>query len=300
MIPQPSPMLAVSGQPFDSDEYLFEVKWDGVRALAAVEAGRWRLWGREGADYTTRYPELEFLGRLPPGTLLDGELVQFQQGRPELSALLRRHGLTGPQSIQRASHLTPVTYVVFDLLYDHQESLCSRPLHLRRQLLSALVARLQHPRLAFSAGITGAGRQWFAAAVAQGQEGIMAKHLASRYLPGRRSSAWRKIKPTQVIPCVIIGYRPAGTSFSSLLVAAERQGSLAYVAQISNGWTDQMKVQLSAWLARRLSARPPVECPHQATWVAPELYCQVRFLQWTASGRLRGASFAGLISSTMH
>ena len=124
------------------------------------------MWGREGADYTARYPELEFLGRWPAGTLVDGELVQFQEGRPDLSALLRRHGLTGPQSIQRAGRLHPVTYVVFDLLYLRQDSLCGRPLSFRRQVLADLLAQYEHPQLAFSAGLTGSGRELCTAVVA--------------------------------------------------------------------------------------------------------------------------------------
>ena len=144
--------------------------------------------------------------------------------------------------------------------------------------------------------MTGAGREFFTAAVAQGQEGIMAKHLASRYLPGRRSSAWRKIKPTQVIPCAILGYRSGREGFRSLLVAAERQGSLQYVAQLSSGFTEQTKAQLGPLLARRLCARPVVDCSTRGIWVVPDLCCRVRFLNWTVGGRMRGASFAGLIS----
>jgi bifunctional non-homologous end joining protein LigD len=90
-------MLAVPAAPFDSPDFSFEVKWDGIRAVAAVEKGGWRLWGRERADYTTRYPELEMLRHLPAGTLVDGELVAFDaDGRPDLPRLLRRHGLTHP------------------------------------------------------------------------------------------------------------------------------------------------------------------------------------------------------------
>ena len=81
MLPQVLPMLAVSAAPFDASDYLFEVKWDGVRALAAVDAHAWRLWGRRGSDYTTRYPEWEVLRQLPAGTLVDGELVVFRDGR---------------------------------------------------------------------------------------------------------------------------------------------------------------------------------------------------------------------------
>ena len=85
------PMLATAAAPFDSAEHVFEVKWDGVRALAAVAAGRWRLWGRQGVDYTPRYPELAVLGRLPAGTVVDGELVVWQAGRADFPALMRRH-----------------------------------------------------------------------------------------------------------------------------------------------------------------------------------------------------------------
>ena len=202
-------------------------------------AGQWQVWGREGADYTARYPELEFLRQWPPGTLVDGELVQFQEGRSDLSAILRRHGLTRPPSIHRMARSHPVTYVLFDLLSLGLDSLCDQPLSVRREALSGLLDRYPHPRLVFSAGITGAGREFFQAAVAQGQEGIMAKHLASRYLPGRRCSAWRKIKPAEVIPCAIVGYRPARKGFRTLLVAAEIQGSLRYVAELSSGFSER-------------------------------------------------------------
>ena len=87
------PMLAVASEPFDSSEYLFEVKWDGVRAIACVQNDRWRLWRRELADYTDRYPELDALRRLPSGIVLDGELVVLRDGRADLSAILRRHQL---------------------------------------------------------------------------------------------------------------------------------------------------------------------------------------------------------------
>jgi hypothetical protein len=90
-------MLAVPAAPFDSPEYSFEYKWDGIRALAAVETAGWRLWGRKQADYTARYPELDVLRRLPAGTLVDGEMVACAaDGRPDLPALLRRHALTDP------------------------------------------------------------------------------------------------------------------------------------------------------------------------------------------------------------
>jgi ATP-dependent DNA ligase len=189
-------MLAVPAEPFDSAEYSFELKWDGIRALAAVEKGSWRLWGRERADYTGRYPELDVLRRLPAGTLVDGELVACDaDGRPDLPRLLRRHGLTDPWRIRQARRWCAVRYVLFDLLYHAGRSLLHEPLARRRDVLSTLCQRLEAADVQFSQGVVGEGRAWYRAAVAQGHEGVVAKYLASTYRPGRRSPAWRKIKP---------------------------------------------------------------------------------------------------------
>jgi len=94
------PMLAVRSEPFDSGEYLFEVKWNGIRALAGRDSSGWRLWGRDLADYRPRYPELQFLNRLPPGTVVDGELVLLHDGLPDLDTLLARHQRSQPGAVQ--------------------------------------------------------------------------------------------------------------------------------------------------------------------------------------------------------
>ena len=180
-----------------SPEYLFEVKWDGVRALAACGPDA-ALWGRDGADYSARYPELAVLGRLPPGTVLDGELVRWgPAGLCNLGAILKRHHLTHPARIAQASRSQPVCYMVFDLLYLRGRSLLGEPLQRRREALQELLERLQERFVVFSQGVIGAGRTFFAAVVAQGQEGMMAKQLVSRYRPGRRSTSWRKVKPAR-------------------------------------------------------------------------------------------------------
>jgi ATP-dependent DNA ligase len=196
MLPSVVPMLAVAAEPFDSPEYCFEVKWDGIRALAAAEGTDWRLWGRERVDYTARYPELEVLRRLPAGTLVDGELVAFDaDGRPDLPRLLRRHGLTDPWRIRQARQWCPVRYVLFDLLYHAGRCLLREPLEWRREKLSELCRTLDAADIEFSAGVIGAGAGFFQAVVAHGHEGVMAKHLSSAYRPGKRSPAWKKIKP---------------------------------------------------------------------------------------------------------
>jgi bifunctional non-homologous end joining protein LigD len=196
MLPTLLPMLATPALPFDGPQYSFEVKWDGIRMLAAAEGAGVRLWGRGAADYTARYPELAVLRRLPSGTLVDGECVALDAaGVPDLSLLLRRHGLTDSWKICQAWRWCAVRYVLFDLLYLGGHCLLREPLSARREALVEACARLDAQEVVFSAGIVGAGKAFFAAAVAQGHEGVVAKHLASHYRPGFRSAAWQKIKP---------------------------------------------------------------------------------------------------------
>ena len=196
MLPQVMPMLAVAAEPFDSPEYCFEIKYDGVRALAAVEGSGWRLWGRERADYTVRYPELGVLRRLPAGTLVDGELVAFDtDGRPDLRRLLCRHGLTDPWRIRQARQWCPVRYVLFDLLYHAGHCLMREPLVRRREVLAELCDKLRAPEAECSPAVISAGIELYQAAVVAGHEGVMAKQLRSVYRPGIRSACWKKIKP---------------------------------------------------------------------------------------------------------
>jgi len=199
MLPRLLPMLAVPAIPFDSLEYGFEIKWDGIRVLAAVETVGWRLWGRQHADYTDRYPELEILRRLPAGTLVDGELVAVDaEGRHHLARLLRRHGLTSGWKIGLARRTCPVQYVLFDLLYHRGHCLLQEPLARRREVLAEVCRRLEVAEVSFSEAVVGPGTALYAAALARGHEGVVAKHLGSAYRPGRRSPAWRKIKPRPI------------------------------------------------------------------------------------------------------
>jgi len=173
-------MLAVAAEPFDSPEYCFEVKWDGVRALAAVDETGWRVWGRERADYTARYPELEVLRRLPAGTLVDGELAAFDaEGRPDLGQLLRRHGLTDPWRIRKAQHWCPVRYVLFDLLYHGGRCLMREPLVRRREVLAEVCEKLDAAEVQISPAVIGSGMALYTAALEEGHEGVVAKQLKS-------------------------------------------------------------------------------------------------------------------------
>jgi len=178
---------------------------------------------------------------------------------------------------------------------------CQEPLeslHARRARLRDLLVEMQEPLLAFSDGVMGEGRDFFARVVAQGHEGVMAKHLDSRYQPGKRSPAWKKIKPVQVLPCVIVGYRPGREGVRSLLVATVRAGTLCYVGQVSQGLSAQVQVELAQRLTQRRRPQPLVSCLEPACWVEPEIYCRVRFQDWTSHGQLRHAVFDGWLEGS--
>lgn len=279
--PKLLPMLAATSDPFDDASFLFDVKWDGVRALTAIAKGAWRVTGRQGADYTERYPELrEALRRLPSGTMLDGELVAIRDGRPDFRALMQRHSRRprpGPFLPE------PVQYVVFDVLYFRGQSLLDRPLQERRILLQEHLPSV--PCVTLCQSVVGNGTAFFQSALAVGHEGIVAKKLHSSYLPNQRGPSWRKIKEKIDLPCVVIGFRAKGTELQNLLMASLLDGKLTVAGAVELG------IHEAAALLKRLDAlripHPAVPCRSPATWVKPELFCTVRFCGWRPGGSWR-------------
>jgi bifunctional non-homologous end joining protein LigD len=189
------PMLAVSAEPFDDGHFLFEIKWDGIRMLAFIDAKGYRLRNRHGTNTTVRYPEFDFLVQLPSGTILDGEMVVLRHGQPDFALVQSRDKTRSSLKIRTLSQAEPATFMAFDLLYENYSSLLAFPLLERRQRLERLLGRLNHPRLTFSLGIVGRGQALFTEVCCQNLEGIMGKRLSSRYRPGQRSRDWIKIKP---------------------------------------------------------------------------------------------------------
>ncbi|MBX3461785.1 MAG: DNA ligase [Planctomycetes bacterium] len=292
------PMLARLGQPFDDDGWLFEIKWDGVRAVAYVEAGALRLHGRRRRDLAGRYPELDALRALPAGTIVDGELVVLREdGRPDFRAMIGRENAPAARAAA-AARTTPVHYVVFDLLWLGFTSLLDRPLAERRQALATLVAAAGQPRLRLSEGVVGQGRALFAAACERGLEGVVGKRLASPYRPGERSDAWQKIKPQQVAHCLVLGYEPDGErGFKSLIVGTDLDGTLRCVGRVGSGIDAATRARLRAWLFAHPAERPLVPVPQGGAWVQPGLFCRVGFLERTDSGALRAPVFLGIVEA---
>ena len=288
-----TPMLAAPGQPFDSDEYLFEIKWDGTRALAFIDSpGQYRLMNRRKVELTSRYPDLAVLSQLPPGTMLDGEIVVLRDGKPDFQALQSREQVRRSMNIPFMARQMPATYVVFDILFDAYQPVMSQPLTARRDRLGGLLLGLKDPRLVICEGITGDGQAYFDVVCAQGLEGLVAKRLNSPYVPGHRSDAWIKIKRRQTIPCAIIGFLPDGEhDFRSLLLAAEENGQARYVGRVGSGIDQHVRGRLIELLWPLRCDRPVVPCRHRASWVDPRVYCNVSFMERTASGHLRSPVF---------
>lgn len=286
------PMLARIGEAFDDADHLFEIKWDGIRAIAYVEQGTLRVHGRRRRDLAARYPELDVLRTLPSGTVLDGEIVVLRpDGSPDFAAVLSREN-----GGRRAAGDGPsVTFVVFDLLYLAHEPLLALPLAQRRSILEQLLRAQPMPRVRLSEGVVGAGRALFAAACERGLEGVVGKRLDSPYRPGERTPAWTKIKPVRAIHCAILGYEPDGArDFRSLIIATDFDGRLQCVGKVGSGLDDAAKRALRPRLFARRTERPLVATALDGVWVEPGLFCRVSYLERTANGSLRAPVFLGM------
>ncbi len=301
------PMLATAGAlPSDDTGWAYEMKWDGLRALAFLTDSVARLMSRTGRDITLAYPELARAPSLAGSreAVLDGEIVAFAGGSwPDFEALQQRMNIGSAAQAAALSAQIPVSYVAFDLLWLDGSSLLERPYARRRELLEGLGlrgGRWQVPP-SFS-GESGSDIQ--AVSVQQGLEGVMAKRVASRYEPGRRSASWRKIKNVLRQEVVIGGWKPGQGGragwIGSLLVGVQASGDLVYCGHVGTGFTLQTLRMLGDKLAvlRRdtspFAGQIPAEDARFARWVEPVLVAEVAFAGWTRSGRLRGPAYKGL------
>jgi bifunctional non-homologous end joining protein LigD len=281
------PMLAVHGAAFDSPDYIFELKWDGYRAIAIRDSNGYRLMSRNGIDLASYYPELGFLGSLPPGTILDGELVALVNGKADFGAL---------GSSRQAD--ARITYFAFDVLYRDFEPRMSLPLMDRKKILDSLVSPFAGDRLAINLMVDTHGKLFFDKVRSEGLEGIMAKHKESLYIPGKREATWKKIKSPSEIVCVIIGFVPNEGSFKSLLLAAEVEGKLRYVGKVGTGFTMKLKETIFRTLVSLVVSKPIVECKDDATWIKPDLYCRIGFTEFTHEGLVRAPVFRSMINQS--
>jgi bifunctional non-homologous end joining protein LigD len=298
------PMQArLSTLPREESEWAFEVKWDGVRAIAYSQPGGLRLESRNGNDVTPAYPELHALnGALGAHVaILDGEIIAFDaQGRPSFEALQPRMHQRGAGAVRRLMGSTPVTYVVFDLLWLDGHSLMELPYALRRERLDGLGLVGEHwrtPELQI-----GEGAGLLAATRELGIEGIVGKRLSSPYTPGRRGGGWIKVK-NHLRQELVIGGWTEGRGVRAQRIGAlelgvhDEQGELRHAGRVGTGFDEAELARLAALLeplAREDSPFAGPQPPRGAHFVAPQLVCEVEFSEWTRAGKVRQASYKGL------
>jgi len=284
------------------EDWLLERKFDGERCVARKAGDEVRLESRNGKDLSGTYPEVDsaLAAQRSRQLLLDGEVVAFDdEGRPSFELLQTRMHLASDSAVKRRMRDTPVTYVIFDLLYLDGHSTMPLTYEERRELLDQL--DLEGPAWRTPRHHVGDGAVLLEATERMGVEGIVAKRLDSLYEPGRRSSAWIKVKNVCRQEMVIGGFTSGegsrGGHVGALAVGYYDDGKLVYAGKVGTGFTETTLATLSRELEalRRkespFSGRQP---PKATVFVEPQLVADVEFREWTKSGTLRAPSFKGL------
>jgi bifunctional non-homologous end joining protein LigD len=307
--PSLEPMMAtLVDESFDDEGWIFEPKWDGVRAIATC-VDETILLSRNMRDITATYPELSKLHQqmVSLEAIVDGEIVAMAAGKPSFERLQSRINLANPRDIERATKQTPVTFVAFDLLYLDGKSLTDEPLEVRKELLQDLI--VGDERIEVSPSVATEGKALFTAVKNAHMEGIVAKRLRTPYRPGKRSKDWLKIKTIYEADVVVGGWtRGEGSRsgrFGSLLVGAYEGESLRFVGSVGTGFNEKTLGEvLESMSELETSTNPfdsdprdksswgkPIKDPH---WVRPKLVAKIEFRELTSAGRLRAPSFKGL------
>src|SRR5215218_352456 len=312
------PMLAKPGQVPESeaDDWAYEIKWDGIRALGYADHGKWCMLSRRLEDVSARYPEVEPIAEALEGrsAILDGEVVALdEEGRPRFQLIQSRMGLTSPGAVKAKVKQQPVDYVIFDLL--HLDGRCVRdlPYIQRRELLEEL--GLEGPRWRTPRYRHGGGADLIEAARRQGLEGIVAKRCDSPYRTGKRTGEGIKTRVWRRQEFVIGGYIPGEGSrakrVGSLLVGyydsrrselgtGEGQ-QLRFAGGVGSGLKEDDIDFLTRELRKRERDGSPFDVGHPAgpkaryaVWCEPDLVCEVSWTEWTNEGTLRQPAFKGM------
>lgn len=297
---------AAADEPPAGDDWAHEVKWDGMRVLVAHDADGTTLTSANGLDATARFPEVVPVGAaLGVPVVLDGEVVaQGPDGRPDFGLLQRRMHLSTPRAVREAAAAVPVSLVCFDLLWFDGHDLCGLPWQDRRGVLEELFE--PGPRWRLSP-VHDDGAALLEAVRARGLEGVVSKRVASPYLPGRRTTSWRKVKVRLHQEVVVGGWWP-GTGnreggLGSLLVGVHDPGApgnpLRFAGRVGSGLSTADLRDYEALLAPLATDACPFDPPppppvrRKARWVRPQVVVEVAFGEWTADGVLRHPTLLG-------
>ena len=276
-------------------DWAFEFKWDGIRALVDVSERGVRIFSRAGNEVSAAYPELLAQAAEAEDALLDGEIVVIAGGRPSFEALQRRMHVRDPAEIHRLAAQIPVTFVVFDVLRRYGVDLTARPWHERRATLERWMA--ENDGWTVSPSFDD-GPATEAAAREHGLEGVVAKRVTSRYLPGVRARDWVKLRFVRTGDFVVAGWEAATgrpQELSSLVLGCYARGVLVYAGKVGSGLDRATAAQLRAALrdapATRLSEPAPRSPNRVVHWVEPEVVVEVEYVDRTEDGRLRHPVF---------
>ncbi len=297
------PMLAETSEPFDSADYYFEPKWDGLRCIAYIRDGRVELQNRNLVMVTKSYPELAEIGRniTSRTAVLDGEIVILENGLPSFELLQNRFGVDNPVQVRTLSRKTPTTYIAFDLLNLDGKDILKEPLSYRRKKLASLVK--DGPHILLSQYVPEKGKLYFRRAVQLGFEGVMAKKVDSAYQMGTRTRDWLKIKQVKTMDCIIAGYTQGtgnrSSSFGALVLAAyDDKQKLTHLGNVGTGFGDadlrrMMKI-LKTIQTRKKTIPGEVKAPSPIKWVKPRLVAEVGYSQLTTDHKMRLPRFIRL------
>jgi bifunctional non-homologous end joining protein LigD len=296
-------MLAQSAdEPPESEDYLYEVKWDGIRAMIALDEGEIRISSRNRHDITGKFPELLIPDQAFRATsaLFDAEIVYLDDvGMPVFKNVIHRLQQTGKGAVERARARYPAVCYIFDCLYLDGRPIVNEPLIRRRAWMEDAIRRDTPYRV--SEAVT-EGAELFKAAVKMGLEGIMAKEKNSTYRPGTRSAQWLKIKKRQTMECVIVGYTKGKGGreavFGALQLALRKDNDLRYVGKVGTGFDEKSMKETFAYLKNIKHVKRPIkEKPiddAQTVWIEPKVMCEVQFASVTKDEMLREPVFLRL------
>ncbi|WP_332664544.1 ATP-dependent DNA ligase [Aeromicrobium sp.] len=301
------PMMAKLGSASDvrdEDEWAFEMKWDGIRVVAVIDGKDVGLFTRNENDVTAGYPEIvTALAELGlDDTVLDGEVVALNAaGVPDFGRLQRRMGLTKEADVEAARRDVPVKYLVFDVMRSGGDSLVDKTYVERRKALRGLriAADVVDVPQAFDGSLADAVES----SKTLGLEGVLAKRRDSRYLGGKRATAWTKVKHQRMQEVVIGGWRTGqgarSETIGALLLGIPTDDGLRYVGKVGTGFDQRTLADLQqrlSKLSRKTSpfAETPREIARDAHWVSPRLVGEVSFAEWTSGGHLRQPSWRGI------
>jgi DNA ligase D-like protein (predicted ligase)/DNA ligase D-like protein (predicted 3'-phosphoesterase) len=284
-------------KPFSSKDWIFEIKWDGFRAIAYVNE-KVSLRSRNNKELIGNFPELQELDQLTKDAVLDGEIVVIKNGKADFQALQDRGKVVKPSEIQSLTIRLPVQYVVFDILEKDGKTLVNLPLLERKKILKASVKEGEH--VVLSDFVEEKGEDYYRAALEKGIEGVMAKRKESSYQPGLRTGDWMKMKKLLSCDCVIFGYtRGTGVrakTFGALILGLYDKQAPVFIGKVGTGFSQETLENLSDKFKELATGKSPFETvlSEEITWLKPKLVCEVYFQIVTNDRRLRMPRFRGL------